>query len=262
MVTALTSDDRSVLQHVARYRLTTPEILAPTALLADTETSTAQRALELLARDEWLFANPLIAESADPGHICYQLTPRSAEALGQDAELAAPLSRDARIEAFAIATFCCRGAVFRQLFTKEEFQQKFRHLWFPGQPVRYYLEPVAPAATRLAFLKVDKAGPGRWDRLIDSCARFLRQRTDAEHVAAEHRPHVAAFQQLVEQRQFQFTVLTALPEKQRAIELELELRSAAGEESPPIQVHVVPGLLELLFPPGAVRSAASMNAPE
>jgi len=248
MVTALTSDDRSVLQHVARYRLTTPEILAPTGLLPNTERRTAERVLKRLAQEEWLVASDLIPEAPAPERTCYQLTPRAAEQIGQTAEFAAPLARETRIECWAIATFCCGGDVFRQLFTKQEFQQKFQQLWFPGQPVRYYLEPDPTGPARLAFLKVDADGAGRWDRLIDSCARFLRQRTDFDHVAAEQRPQVAAFRQLVQKDQFQFTVLTALPEKQRAIELELERRIAAGDSVPPLKVHVVSGLFELLFP--------------
>lgn len=248
MVTALTSDDRSVLTHVARYRLTTPEILAPTGLLPNTEPRTAERVLKRLAQEEWLVAGELIPETPAPERTCYQLTPRAAEQIGQTAEFASPLARAARIECWTIATFCCCGDVFRQLFTKHEFQQKFQQLWFPGQPVRYYLEPDPTGPARLAFLKVDADGVGRWDRLIDSCARFLRQRTDTEHVAAGHRPQVAAFRQLLQKGQFQFTVLTALPDKQRAIELELERRVAAGESVPPMRVHVIAGLFELLFP--------------
>ena len=245
MVRTLPPADRAILEHVVRYRLTTPAILAPTGLLPDAGIDAARRTLERLTADGWLVAAELVPESA--GQVCYQLTARAAEQLGHDAEFAEPLARDVRIESFAVATFCCCGDVFRQLFTKAEFREKFRELWFPGQPVRYYLEPVASATARLAFLKVDKDGPGRWDRLIDSCARFLRQRIDATRVAPEHRARVEAFARLVQRGQFQFTVLTALPEKQRAIELELERRTLAKESVPPIRVHVVPGLFDVMF---------------
>lgn len=248
MVTPFAPDERAVLQHVARYRLTTPEILAPTGLLPDTERRTADRTLQRLAHAEWLVAGDLIPELPGSERVFYQLTPLAAERLGHDPEFAAPLGRDARIECWAIATFCCGGSVFRQVFTKREFQEKFRQLWFSGQPVRYYLEPDPQGPARLAFLKVDTAGAGRWDRLIDSCARFLGQRTDIERAAPEHRTQVSAFRQLVQQGQFQFTVLTALPQKQRAIELELERRTVARGSAPPIVAHVVPGLFELLFP--------------
>jgi hypothetical protein len=43
-------------------------------------------------------------------------------------------------------------------------------------------------------------------------------------------------------------VLTALPEKKRSIEIEIERRKAAAKPTPPIQVYVVLGLFEVMFP--------------
>src|SRR5687768_10278237 len=136
----------------------------------------------------------------------------------------------------------------RQVFTKEEFTERFKSIWYPGQPVRYYVEPGSDGSHRLAFLKLDKDGAGRWDRLIDTCLRFLRQRSDIRIASPERRPQVEAFANLVRRNQFQITVLTALKEKKRAIELELARREGAREPIPPLQVHVVPGLFEILCP--------------
>ena len=66
--------------------------------------------------------------------------------------------------------------------------------------------------------------------------------------AAERRLQIEAFGSLVMHGRFQITILTALPEKKRAIELELVRRAAAKESVPPLCVHVVPGLLELMCP--------------
>jgi hypothetical protein len=110
------------------------------------------------------------------------------------------------------------------------------------------LEPDGSGSARLAFLKVDKDGSGRWERLIDACNRFLRQRIDSKGVREEHRPHAAAYERLVSRGKFQFTVLTALAEKKRSIELEVERRQLAGEWVAPIQVHIVPGLFDIFFP--------------
>ncbi|MDZ4684004.1 MAG: hypothetical protein SH850_02875 [Planctomycetaceae bacterium] len=246
MVKPLAPDDEAVLDHVLRYRLTLPTILAKTGLLSEAGEDAARTTLERLIRDGWLRTADLY-----PGHRSepyYHLSEQGAEALQQDVSVAQPLKAEARAEWYAIATFCCCGESFRELLTKREFQEKFSKLWFTGQPTRYYLDRGEDGVVRLAFLKVDTAGPGRWDRLIDSCAKFLRQRTDQTRVAAEHHPHVAEFARLVKRDQFQFTVLTALPEKQRAIELELDRRQRASEPVPPLRVHVVPGLFEVLFP--------------
>jgi hypothetical protein len=247
MVTPLTETDEAVLQHVARYRLTLPRFLAATSLLASRRKATAQAALDKLTEQGWLSKADLCPSVTD-GLSYYHLSPQAARQLGHDPLFAEPLKHDMRIECFAIAAFCCCGKSFRQLFTKQEFVEKFKSIWYPGQPVRYYLEPTDSGKARLAFLKVDKDGAGRWDRLIDSCYRFVKQRTFAPKSSALYQPQIEAFAKLVANDQFQITVLTALPEKRRAIQLELERRRAAGEPVPPIDVHVVPGLFEVMFP--------------
>jgi hypothetical protein len=245
MVKQLDENDREVLAHIARYHLTMADILAHTGL-CDEGVKAAGETLERLHKDGWLVRGELLPNGT--AGACYQLTFRAAEQLGYDADFARPLQLDARIECYAVAQFCCCQGIFRELFTKHEFREKFADIWFPGQPVRYYLETDEASPARLAFLKVDRDGHGRWDRIIDSCARFLRQRTDRAKVATEHRPRVEAFGRLVAEGKFQISVLTALAEKKRAIGVELERRMGMDEDVPPIQVYVVPGLFEVMFP--------------
>lgn len=245
MVKKPSPQDEAILDHVARYRLTLPQLLANSGILQGADSAGAQTALDALESDGLLAASPLT-----PGFgssVFYHLTVRGAKAIGHDPEFARPLPRDLRIESFAIATYCCETPS-RKLLTKAEFQEKFKALWFPGQPVRYCLERQRGGEGKLCFLKVDMDGAGRWDRLIDSCARFLRQRTSDEKTATENKAQVAAFTEVVRRGQFEFAVLTSLAEKKRAIELELERRTAAAESVPPMRVHVVPGLFDLLFP--------------
>lgn len=243
----LSTNDEAILKHTARYRLTLPTILAQARLSAKMDVPTAKAALDRLVSEGWLAQAPLNPGYGDEPY--YHLSRKGARHLGHDAQFGEPLPRDLRIESFAIATFCCGGKQFRPLLTKKEFQEKFGSLWFPGQPVRYYLEREEEGrSAKLAFLKIDRDGEGRWDRLIDACVRFQQQRTDTRKVAPANRPKVEAFADLVRRGQFQFTVLTALPEKKRAIEVALEQRAAANELVPPMQVHVVPGLFSLLFP--------------
>jgi hypothetical protein len=248
----LKAADIAVLEHVARYRLTTPTILSAALNLDE---GASEMALQQLSESGALVSGNLTPH-ADLT-VCFQLSPWGAEQLGHDASFARPLSRDARIECFAIAQFCCCGETFRQLYTKAEFVDKFRALWHRGQPVRYYLEPCEGDRPRLAFLKVDTHGAGQWDRIIDSCARFLHQRIDVHRAKPEFRSQVAAFAELVRQGRFQFSILTALPEKQRAIEIELDRRQGAGLTVPPMSVYVVPGLWEIMVPSSEVTVQVS-----
>lgn len=248
----LRAAERAILEHVARYRLTTPEILAAAH---DRTVEEASIELERLVEKGCLTAGCLTP--ADAMNVCYQLTPRAAEHLGHDPAFARPLALTARVECFAVAKFCCCGEQFRQLYTKKEFVTKFQAIWHPGQPVRYYLEPGESGRSRLAFLKVDGHGLGQWDRLIDSCARFVQQRTDIRRAAPRYRPQVEAYAELVRQDRFQFSVLTALEDKKRAIEVELDQRGAAGIAVPPIRVYVVPNLWEVMFPAPAIDALAS-----
>lgn len=191
MVTALSESDLQVLEHVARYRLTLPSILAQSAIL-DGEGVPPASVLERLTSIQMLSKGELLPGVPET-ELYYSLAPRGAITLGRDPASARPLKRDARIEAFAIATFCCSGPVERHLFTRDEFLERFDGIWYPGQPLRYCLEYSDAGEPRLAFLRVDLDGFGRWDRLIDSCSRFIRQRTDVDRAAPEHRGKVETY---------------------------------------------------------------------
>ncbi len=246
MVTPLRDDETAVLEHVLRYRLTTAQILASAGVLESSSKDAAKRMLGRLQTEALLQTSPLVLGHDDPAY--YHLTEKAALALGKEPTVAAPLKHDMRIESFATAIFCCCGDRPRELFTTDEFKTRFADLWFPGQPIRYYLEQGDDKTVRLAYIKVDTGGPGRWDRLIDSCARFLKQRTAPETVAPAFRKHIAAYAEMVRQERLQITVLTALPDKKRAMELEIERRKMSGQAVPPIRAYVVPELLEVIHP--------------
>lgn len=250
MVNRLKADDRLVLEHVARYRMTTSTILA--AALDEIEPYAASLLAKLVASG-WLVTQSLDLTGAMGK--CYHLSERATVKCNVNPLFAKPLAHNARVERFAIATFCCCSDPFRRLFTRDEFIAHFSHLWYSGQPLLYYLESSEVERPKLAFLKVDRGGEGRWDRLIDSCMQFLRQRTEVHRVAVHHRPQTEAFAQLVARGHFQISVLTSLPEKQRAIDLELERRRATQQACPPIRTYVVPGLFDVMFPAPSMATA-------
>jgi DNA-binding PadR family transcriptional regulator len=112
MVTRLNTTDEAVLQHVARYRMTLPHFLAHKHVL-DVELGTAHELLDRLRKSGYLICCELTPEA--PGTVCYQLTPKGAQRLGHSEEFARPLTREARIEHFAIQQFFCSGNEFRQV---------------------------------------------------------------------------------------------------------------------------------------------------
>lgn len=244
MVTLPDNSMREILQHVFRYRLTTPEIVAACAKLAPETVAAAEALLETLVANQWLQTAPLTPH--DPAWRFYYLTPKAAVELGQDEIVAKEPSRELRIESYAIARFCCCSQPFRELFTKEEFIAKFASIWYPGQPVRYYLEPDGAGEVRLAFLKVDKGGPSRWDRVVESCQRFLSKRTTRSN--PQYHGQVDAFRELVDTGRFQISLLTSLPEKREAIQQALDVLETSGESRPPIVPYVVEGLFEVIRP--------------
>lgn len=63
-----------------------------------------------------------------------------------------------------------------------------------------------------AYIKIDTTGAGHWDRLLESCDRFLRQRINVARASVENRSQVQGFAKLVKQDRFQITVVTALTE--------------------------------------------------
>jgi len=243
MVAAIDDNELAVLEHVARYRITTTAVLAG-SLRNDSEDE-AKSLLDSLASEGWLAKQPLRLKGEEQ---CFRLSEKAADYLKVPPKFAAPLQSEARAERYAIARFCCCGDVFRQLFTRDEFVSAFSHLWYAGQPTAYYLEPASTGGARLALLKVDGPSSGRWDRLIAKCQDFVTQRTVVGKAASAHRKEAEEFSRLVSAGRFQISVLTALPDKKRSIELELDRRRCASEAVPPIRVYVVPGLIDLLFP--------------
>lgn len=239
------TDVRNILEHVFRYRVTTPEILAACTRMPANSVSEAQHVLNEMVAAGWLVSKPVSPSSANR---FFHLTEQAAAELGHDATVAKEPSREMRIESLAIATFCCRSTPLRELFTKEEFKSKFSMIWYPGQPVRYYLEPSNHDQVRLAFLKVDKGGPSRWDRVIDSCRRFLKKRTALSEASPRFHPQVNAFNELVTSGKFQITLLTSLPEKCEAIRQALDVIETSGEQRPPIVPHAVDGLFDMIHP--------------
>ncbi len=251
MVTPFSAHADSVLDLVNRYRLTTAEIVAGRGLADGDTLECAELLLNQLVERDWLRRGMLYPGSQEP---YYFLSQRAAVALGVDAQAAHELSVEHRLERYAIARFCCQGERFRELMTESEFRARFDDLWHPGQPFRYYLENNG-SGVRLAFLKVDLGGPSQWDRVINSCCRFLAKRTERSPVDPRYHHQADLLRAMVDQKRFQISLLVACPEKARSIAARLDADELQGRARPPILPYVVPGLFERLVLAGIGRSS-------
>ena len=226
---------RLTLQHVARYRLTTPEAVRTVPAL---RLKTNANALAWLRR---LVAAGRLGEAPLDHHGSYfHLTERGARDVRRKphrgSRHAGPLSESAKARAFALLAFCRLSGINRERLWPDELRKVV-----PG------FDPVGSASTycaertddsrKLGFVRVDAGGFGRWDRILATLAADLRS------VAAE-----PALRTLIAARAFEVTLVTVTPEKAE------RLRTALAEiaaSAVPVRVVAVPRLLALM---GTIRA--------
>jgi hypothetical protein len=110
---------------------------------------------------------------------------------------------------------------------REHFADVHRH----GMPQGYYFDP--HGAGHLGLMRIDVGLRGRWDRVVDAVCNDLR----------EHLLH-AGFRRLIVAKQFEFTIITVLPQKAERIRESVERMPDASRTS--IQVVAIPELLPLI----------------
>jgi hypothetical protein len=174
MVTATNVLPAVLVEHLHRYRLTTAAIVQIRGLCGSSTAEEAEQLLDGFVSQGSLQKAPLTLATNSPP--CYWLSQKAVKQFGVGETSARHHSLNDRLSHWAISQFCAATQPFRELLTQKEFCERFSALWRPGQPHRYYLQPT-PGGVSLSFLKVDLGGASRWDRVVDSCYRFLAKRT-------------------------------------------------------------------------------------
>lgn len=230
--------DRKVLEHVARYRLTTREVLRRLFFTTDDAAKAVLKRLSAphqpgradkpVTEKHFLQARPLGVGK----RVYHQLTPRGARELGLPPNRAEPLGPQALPEAYAISSFCClANAAERPVLTRTEWAASPPLASIPYAPC--YLEPLPDGQrSRLVQLIIDYRT--EFPRLIQKCRKVLRVGEDTPALA-----------RLIEQKVFALAILTLQNEKQAAIENEL----ARNPLPVSVAVHVIPLLSELIEVP-------------
>ena len=184
-------------------------------------TRVARRTLVELVRDKELIETPLYRNRS-----CFF----AREPKGETEDF----SEAGKIRAYAILAVCASSSANRTRVTRQEFQNYFPETYRPGLPMNYYVE-LGSRDPVLGFVRLDRGGPGRWDRLV---AKALND-------ARRHRLE-PAFERFIEKNALEIRVVTALPQK--ADRLRRALTEKVSRANIPIHVSVVPELINLIAP--------------
>ena len=192
--------DREILEHIRRFRMTTPEVLHRLFFSEnklDAVTSTIRR----LRKADYLAS----ADLEPPRRCYYHLTSRAVRLMGLPASLGRSLGEQALPTRYAILLFCCTHDKERHLLRVDEFQQEFPDCQSKNIPKEPYYFDDDDGATRLAFIMVDLGADA--GRIVRKCRKAIGERRK-----------VTGFRSLIQDDAFQLTVLTGRQTKKQAIE--------------------------------------------
>lgn len=214
-----------IIDHVSRYRMTVFEALRRQPQLGSLPRKELKRELNRLCRERLLGREPLYR------HRSYYYL---AAADGADRP-AGPLAETAKVRSYAMLAFCCLGRVKRVKLSADELERLYPGVLSQGRPLNYYLTTTGDEQA-IGFLRVDSGGRSRWDRILAKCREDIERHRLNRYV----RP-------LIEQRRFEITLVTALPQKAER----LQRAMAAWTATPTtfVRLCVLPELLNLISPP-------------
>lgn len=196
----LTDRDRAILEHVARYRITTSEAVQR-LFFPEQQPDAVKSTLRRLREGGYLASAPLYQRS-----VYYHLTPKAAHTIGQPEHAAAPLGVQSRAAAFGVLSFCCLGPARRTLIPLDEFRRQYPQLIEPGLPsTQYYVDQDVGGKNRLGLIQVDYGADHR--RIVRKCRRLVQRRLS-----------LPAFRTLIRDDGFLIAIVTADPRQAAALE--------------------------------------------
>lgn len=187
--------DRLLVDHIARYHLSTPEILAHRVLPGITANA-LKKILQRLVRSRWLRSLPLYQQ-----RYYYILSRSACEQLNISVRRSLPLGHEGLVQHFALLTYCAHSDV--KLLSAVEFSLHFPELCRPHLPAGCYF--LRPEVGQLGWIMVDHGS--RTERLASKVGRVIGKRYA-----------LPPFARLIQAGGFTIVVLTATPLKQHAIE--------------------------------------------
>jgi hypothetical protein len=218
----ITARDRNIIEHVARYRLTTIDALRQT-LLRGHSAGAARKIVARLSASDYLHAYPLVHPSR-----YYVLGTAGARSLGIAMHRTLPLGPQSLPTEFATLAYATLGPHPRKRLQRTEVSA--RCPWLP---------PVLAAATHcldekqigLELLRIDLGGPP--DHVARKCVQDINRRLQ-----------LAEFLPFVRNGKFRLVVITATSEKALALRQAIDRHDWPVEL--PIHFSIVSDLLALI----------------
>lgn len=222
----LSQRDQDIIDHIATYRVTVPEILGP-LLFADVGRTAMTKVLGRLVKTGHLEKRDIY-----PPRKYWTLSRRTAQSLGLSPDFP-NIGPQAFADAYSTLYFCCQpeAEVQRYYITHQQLQADRPELAVKGMTSRYYFLEKQQDFTRLGFLIVDQGA---------DYFRILRK----GRAATQKRYVVPAFKALIDEGRFVIGIATSNPEKRlrmtKAID-DLEFRVSV-----PYVIEVIPDLVNLI----------------
>jgi hypothetical protein len=218
---ALTSRDRDILEHVARYRLTTIEVLRRTHL-RDQSPGAARKVIARLSVSNYLQAHPLVHPSR-----YYVLGTAGAKALGLASHRTLPLGPQSLPTEFAALAYATLGKQFRKRLHRSEVLELCP--WLP-EALAAAIYCIEEERTGLELLRIDLGGPP--DHVARKCMQDINRRR-----------RIPEFLPFIRSGRFRLVVITATSEKALALRHAIDRHDWPVEL--PIHFSIVPDLLAL-----------------
>ncbi len=221
----LSARDRSILEHLARHRITTSQVLR-LVLFSHLSVNAVIKVVGRLCRSGLLQRVPLLHR-----HCYYVLTASAARALGVSHKRTGPLGVQALPTEFAALHFACLSGAPRLRLTPAELKSAYP--WMESAWIRaaHCLDRSRPESECLELLRVVQgSGP---DHVARKCQADIRRRQGS-----------ASFLHLVQQQRFRLVVIAATLESANAIRLALD--NHAWPDGLAIHLTVLPQLLPFL----------------
>jgi hypothetical protein len=231
MQTTLDERQLMLLRHVARYRLTTAEVVRTVAGLRLKTNVQALEYLQSLVQQGWLGEAPF-----DRRGPYFFLTEQAAKRLNLPNDRFGPLSESAKLRAYAMLAFCRLMNVHRERLSLDDLRRLVPSLDTAGMTATFYAARTETTRT-LGFARLDVGGVGRWDRILATL------RADIRNLESE-----PSLRPLFVSRAFEMTLITVTAEKAE------RLRSTFVEKyssTMPVHFIAVPRLLALT---GTIRA--------
>ncbi len=220
----LVDRDYEILEHIARYRLTTREVLHR-LFFTDSEVNAVTKVTSRLVENRFLNRFDLHS-----GKSYFVFAPNSARLLGISLKKTNALGPQALVQNYGILQFCCLSEHPRERLLVQELAQRFTDL--RGKHLRagsFYIDSQS-GETRLASIRVDHGGPSA--HVVRKC------RGDLESIVSNK-----AIAGLINEQRFMFAIITANEQKVS------DIQEALKRQTWPVQfrVEAVPDLGPLLF---------------